>query len=111
MTARIRLSRASAARLRMCGRYRQKFCGGRQRRAGSTRPSCSTERLECRFDFIVGRDTATFRVVDRFELLRRGAVYAGTPRLDGAGVFGELLLVLRRPGLDLLKQLFGARAH
>jgi len=38
-------------------------------------------------------------------------VDAGPPRLDFARVLGQLLLILLRPGLNLLKQPFSARAH
>lgn len=68
------------------------------KKVSRSRPSCTADVSEGRFDLLITRYTTRFSLVDRLQFIRRGVVDA-IPEcsLDFQGDFGKLPLPLPRP--------------
>src|SRR5581483_7189848 len=64
-----------------------------------------------RLDLVIGGERPAARRLDGGPLVVAQAIDAAAPRLDFAGEFEELLLVLGRPGRHPLQDGFHRRAH
>jgi hypothetical protein len=83
--------------------------------AGRNLSSCTAKFRECRFYFFLAGDFAARylakRFVDRPEFFRSRVIYTGPARLDVTDDLSQFLLVLLRPSLYSLEELFGALVH